>query len=159
MVGLRRTRWRMTPLDVVRCASSVTLMWASVEKWAYPQWTYPLFVTHPEMAMGFRPEFYMKAAGVVEFSLAFALIGTALMRRTAAIILASMFVAAVLEFGKIDAIGHSPIIIVMLAIAADNSPGPSRSALWAPILYLVALFVVVAAYYAGHVVLFPVGAS
>ena len=76
MVGLQRTRWSMTPLDVVRCAASVTLMWASVEKWGYPQWTYPLFVTHPEMAMGFTPDFYMKAAGVVEFSLAFALIGT-----------------------------------------------------------------------------------
>jgi hypothetical protein len=158
MIGLERTRWRITPLDVVRCAASVTLMWASVEKWSYPQWTYPLFVTHPEMAMGFSPDFYMKAAGVVEFSLAFALIGTPLMRRTAAIILASMFVAAVLEFGKIDAIGHSPIIIVMLAIAADNTPGPPHSALWAPALYLVALVVVVAAYYASHALLFPSGA-
>jgi hypothetical protein len=159
MVGLERTRWHVTPLDVVRCAASVTLMWASVEKWGYPQWTYPLFLTHPEMAMGFSPDFYMKAAGVVEFSLAFALIGTALMRRTAAIILASMFVAAILEFGKIDAIGHAPIIIVMLAIAADNTPGPSHSALRAPALYLVALVVVVAAYYASHAALFPAGAS
>jgi hypothetical protein len=159
MLGLERTRGRMTPLDVVRCATSVTLMWASVEKWAYPQWTYPLFVTHPEMAMGFSPDFYMTAAGVVEFSLAFALIGTALMRRTAAIILASMFVAAVLEFGKIDAIGHSPIIIVMLAVAADNTPGPPHSALRAPALYLVALIVVVGAYYASHAALFPAAAS
>ena len=127
MVGLERTRWSVHRWTSCAMRRAVTLMWASVEKWGYPQWTYPLFVTHPEMAMGFDVAFYMKAAGVVEFSLAFALIGTPLMRRTAAIILASMFVAAVLEFGKIDAIGHSPIIIVMLAIAADNAPGPSHS--------------------------------
>ena len=77
LVGLGLTRWSVKPLDVLRSATSVTLMWASVEKWAYPQWTYPLFVTHHDMAMGFDPIFYMKAAGVVEFSLAFGLIGTA----------------------------------------------------------------------------------
>jgi hypothetical protein len=157
MVGLERTRWTVKPLDVVRCAAAVTLMWAAVEKWGYPQWTYPLFTTHPEMAMGFDMVFYMKAAGVVEFSLAFALIGTPLMRRTAAIILASMFVAAVLEFGKIDAIGHAPIIIVMLAIAADNAPGRRYSSFRAPVFYLMALIVVVAAYYAGHSALLPAG--
>jgi hypothetical protein len=159
LVGLERTRSRLRPLDIVRIAASVTLMWAAVEKLGYPQWTYPLFVTHPEMSMGFDVAFYMKAAGVVEFSLAFALIGTPLMRRTAAIILASMFVAAILEFGKIDAIGHAPIIIVMLAIVADSAPGARHSALRAPIGYFVALVIVVGAYYAGHAVLFPAASA
>jgi hypothetical protein len=159
MVGLERTRWDVRPLDVVRCAASMTLMWASVEKWGYPQWTYPLFMSDPEMAMGFSVDFYMKAAGVVEFSLAFALIGTPLMRQTAAIILAAMFVAAILEFGKIDAIGHSPIIIVMLAIAADNAPGRAHWPMRAPALYIIALVIVVSAYYAGHAALFPAGDS
>jgi hypothetical protein len=157
LTGLGQPRWRVTPLDIIRGATSVTLMWAAVEKWAYPQWTYPLFVTHPEMSMGFDVAFYMKAAGVVEFSLAFALIGTPLMRRTAAVILASMFVAAVWEFGKIDAIGHAPIVIVMLVIAADNTLGRRSSSFRAPIRYLVALVVVVGAYYAGHAALFPAG--
>jgi hypothetical protein len=159
MIGLERTRWSVKPLDVVRCAASVTLMWASVEKWGYPQWTYPLFITHPEMAMGFSVNFYMLAAGVVEFSLAFALIGTPLMRRTAAIILAAMFVAAILEFGKIDAIGHAPIIVVMLGVAADNTPTRPASPLRAPALYFVALIITVSAYYAGHAALFPAGSS
>jgi hypothetical protein len=159
MVGLERTRWSVKPVDVVRCAASVTLMWASVEKWGYPQWTYPLFITHPEMAMGFSVNFYMIAAGVVEFSLAFALIGTPLMRRTSAIILAAMFVAAILEFGKIDAIGHAPIIVVMLAVAADNSAGRPVSFLRAPVLYIVAIIIVVSAYYAGHAALFPAESS
>jgi hypothetical protein len=159
MVGLERTRWSVKPLDVVRCAAAVTLMWASVEKWAYPQWTYPLFISHPEMAMGFGVDFYMKAAGVVEFSLAFALIGTPLMRRTAAIILAAMFVAAILEFGKIDAIGHSPIIVVMLAVAADSTSERPHSPLRPPGLYVVSFVIIVSAYYAGHAALFPAGNS
>ena len=56
-------------------------MWASVEKWAYPEWSYPLFATHPDMAMGFDPAFFMRAAGVVEFAMSFALIWTPLVRR------------------------------------------------------------------------------
>ena len=156
---LRLGRWAPTPLDVVRYAASVTLMWASVEKWGYPQWTFPLFVSHPAMAMGFGVAFYMKAAGIVEFSLAFALLGTPLMRRTAAIILASMFVTAVLEFGKIDAIGHSPIVAVMLAIMADNRAGRPQSPLLAPVFYVVALALVVTAYYGTHMALFPARAA
>ena len=45
--------------------------------------------------MGFAPDFYMRAAGAVEFALAFALIWTPLVRRLAAIMLAMMFVSAV----------------------------------------------------------------
>ena len=36
------------------------------------------------MAIGFSPEFFMRAAGVVEFTLAFALVCTPLVRRLAA---------------------------------------------------------------------------
>jgi hypothetical protein len=53
-------------------------MWASIEKWAYPEWSYPLLTLHPGMTFGFTPQFYMQAAGVVEFALAFALLWTPL---------------------------------------------------------------------------------
>jgi hypothetical protein len=33
-----------------------------------------------------------------------------------------MFVGAVFEFGKTDAIGHLPIIAILLTIALDNKP-------------------------------------
>jgi hypothetical protein len=154
MIGLRVRPWRLAPMDVVRTAAAITLLWASIEKWGYPQWTYPLIATKPGMAMGFTPPFYMKAAGVVEFSLAFALLGTPLMRRTAAIILASMFTAAVLAFGKIDAIGHSAIIAVMLAVAADNRPGHRQPAFLAPVGYVVALVCTLGAYYGLHYALY-----
>ena len=37
--GLGRQPYGIRPLDIVRYAAAVTLMWASVEKWAYPEWT------------------------------------------------------------------------------------------------------------------------
>lgn len=159
LIGLGLER-RVPPVEVVRWAAAVTLMWASVEKWAYPQWTYPLFVTHTGMSLGFDPVFYMKAAGVVEFSLAFALIGPPLVRRSAAILLAATFISAVPAFGKIDAIGHSPIIVIFLAIIADNTPSIRRfPALRMPAYYVVAFVITVAAYYLGHAALFPSGGA
>jgi hypothetical protein len=159
LIGLGLGRL-VPPVDVARWASAVTLMWASVEKWAYPQWTYPLFVTHTGMSLGFDPVFYMKAAGVVEFSLAFALIGPPLVRRSAAILLAATFISAVPAFGKVDAIGHSPIIVIFLAIIADNTPARQRfPSFRMPAYYVVAFVITVAAYYLGHVALFPSGGT
>ncbi|SFN02658.1 hypothetical protein SAMN05192568_11113 [Methylobacterium pseudosasicola] len=45
----------LRPLDIVRWSAAITLMWASVEKWAYPQWTDPLLAAKPQMTMGAPP--------------------------------------------------------------------------------------------------------
>lgn len=123
LVGLQRDLFGVRPLDILRWSAAITLMWASIEKWAYPQWTFPLFITHPALTMGYSSEFFMRAAGVVEFTLSFALFLTPLVRRFAALILGVMFIIAIPIFGKIDAIGHAPIIAVLLAIIADNLAG------------------------------------
>jgi hypothetical protein len=146
----------LRPLDILRWTAAVTLMWASIEKWAYPEWTFPLFVQHPAMAMGFDDEFFMRAAGAVEFALAFALLWTPLVRRVAATILAGMFISAVLEFGKIDAIGHAPIVAVLLVIIGDRARilPRRRHAFLAPLGYAAALTATMAIYYFGHSVIF-----
>jgi len=157
-IGLRRAPFGLRPLDLLRWSAAITLMWASVEKWAYPQWTFPIFVAHPGMSFGIEIAYYMRAAGVVEFTLAFALLGTPLVRRCAAIILATMFTAAIGEFGMIDAIGHSCIIAVMLATLADNARAPSRrrrrTVCLMPVGYLVTLTVFLIGYYGLHSTLF-----
>ncbi|HJS87027.1 MAG TPA: hypothetical protein VJ779_16340 [Acetobacteraceae bacterium] len=153
--GVRAAPFGLRPLDVLRYATAITLMWASVEKWAYPQWTYPLLATHPEMTFGFTPEFYMRAAGLVEFALAFTLACGPLMRRTSAIILAAMFISAVFEFGKVDALGHSPIIVVLFTILADDAiPAPRRSLITAPAYFCASLALTVLAYYGVHAAFF-----
>ncbi len=175
LAGLQRDLFGVRPLDVLRWSVAVTLMWASIEKWAYPQWTFPLLIVHPQITLGYTPEFFMRAAGMVEFTLSFALLLTPLTRRTAALILCGMFVSAVLQFGKIDAIGHAPIVAVLLAIIGDDFVGARftrvrlgikdawarfnlRLSLWDLVLvpagYCGALTAFLAIYYVLHSVLF-----
>jgi hypothetical protein len=104
--------------------------------------------------MGLDPHFYMTAAGMVEFGLAFALLWTPLVRRMAAVVLMSMFVSAVFEFGKIDAIGHSVIVVILLVVAADNGSAVRRAPVLAPFCLSVALALTILLYYGGHALLF-----
>jgi hypothetical protein len=156
LTGRQTSFFGMRPIDVLRWAASITLMWASIEKWAYPEWSYPLFIIHPEMSMGIAPDFFMQAAGAVEFALAFSLIWTPLVRRIGATILAMMFVNAVYPFGKIDLIGHTLIVVALLGIVADDGGEQARlrDSLLIPVAYVSSLAMFLAAYYFGHAELF-----
>ncbi len=157
LIGGQTNFFGMRPIDVLRWSAGVTLMWASIEKWAYPEWSYPLFVLHPDMSLGFTPEFYMRAAGAVEFALAFSLIWTPLVRRVGAIILTAMFVSAVFPFGKVDLIGHTLIVVALLAIVSDNGGKPVTRLRYSwiiPVAYASSLVLFMAAYYFGHELLF-----
>lgn len=158
LCGVRRDFFGVRPLVIVRFAAAVTLMWASIEKWAYPEWTFPIFIEHPAMSMNYDIAFFMRAAGVIEFTLAFALLCSPLVRRSAAIILAGIFISAISEFGKLDAIGHSAIIAVLVAIAVDNTPSHAVSRTWrtlsTPVGYGLSLAGFLALYYAAHTALF-----
>ncbi len=155
-IGLERSFIGLRPFDLLRWSAAITLMWASIEKWAYPQWTFPIFVEHPAMSLGIDLAYYMRAAGVVEFTLAFALLGTPLVRRSAATILAAMFIGAIGEFGMIDAIGHSCIIVVLLAVLADDARAPirRRAGFLTPVSYSATLAAFLILYYGLHTALF-----
>jgi hypothetical protein len=75
--------------------------------------------------------------------------------------LAATFVSAIAEFGKIDAIGHALIIVVLVAVAADNITVPERrwSSLLAPAAYCVALAAFLTLYYVSHAAIFGSGVS
>jgi hypothetical protein len=156
LTGLQKAIFGIKPLDILRYATAITLMWASIEKWAFPEWSFPLFIEHPALSLGFDSEFYMRAAGVVEFTLAFALLWTPLVRRCAAIVLAGMFISAGLGFGKVDMIGHSAIIAVLFTIMSDDSfaERDRRVPLLAPVGFSAALTVTLLAYYVGHAAIF-----
>lgn len=109
LVGWRPMMWSRPALILLRWSAAVTLMWASVEKWGYPDWTFPLLDQHAHISMGLSQAFFMTASGMVEFGCAFALIWSPLVRRLAAVALTATFVSAIFEFGKIDAIGNLPI--------------------------------------------------
>lgn len=156
LTGLQRDFYGFRPLDVVRWSAGLTLMWASIEKWAYPEWSYPLLVKYPALTLGFDPDFFMRAAGAIEFALAFALIWTPLVRRISAILLVGMFIGAVVEFGKIDLIGHSLIIVVMFAVIGDDRRQSSlvRYPWLSPVSYGAALAAFLGVYFGAHAALF-----
>jgi hypothetical protein len=156
LIGGQTKFFGTRPIDVLRFAAAITLMWASIEKWAYPQWSYPILIQHPEMTLGFAPDFYMRAAGAIEFALAFALLWTPLVRRVAAIMLTAMFVSAVFAFGKIDLIGHSLIVVALVGIIADDGGKPARIRdFWLmPAAYIASLALFLATYYIVHAELF-----
>jgi hypothetical protein len=156
LAGLQRDFYGIKAIDIVRWCAGITLMWASIEKWAYPEWTYPLLVQHPGMTLGFDPDFYMRAAGAVEFALAFALMWTPLVRRVGAIMLTPMFVGAVFTFGKIDMIGHALIVVVLLAVIGDDRGNRElvRYPYLMPVGYAAALALFLTGYYLAHTALF-----
>jgi hypothetical protein len=156
VTGLRRDFFGIRPVDILRWAAAITLMWASIEKWAYPQWSYPLLIAHPSLTLGYDGGLFMRAAGVIEFTLAFALLWTPLVRRAAAIILAGMFIGACFEFGKLDVIGHAGIIIVLLVLIGDDARVEVRRKhlLLAPVAYAVVLVGFLGLYYGMHAALF-----
>jgi hypothetical protein len=156
LVGGRTNFFGARPIDVLRYAAAITLMWASIEKWAYPQWSYPLQIQHPEMTLDFAPDFYMRAAGAIEFALAFSLLWTPLVRRVGAIMLTAMFASAVFAFGKIDLIGHSLIVVALVGIIADNGGKPAnvRDFWLMPAAYAASLALFLATYYMVHAQLF-----
>lgn len=154
LVGLGASIFGMRPIDVARWGAAITLMWASVEKWAYPDWSFPMLDRRPHLTMGMENEIYMILAGVLEFALAFGLLWTPFVRRMSAIILSTMFISAVFEFGKIDAIGHMLIIVLLLIFVADDEPKTERSPILAPTLFVAAMAVTVLGYYGLHAIVF-----
>ena len=104
---------RMPILYVTVCGS---LMWASIEKWAYPQWTFPLLEARPYLTLGIPPGDFMVVAGFVEFALAFYILTGLGLLRLGIVGLGLIFVSAILDFGKLDAIGHLPTIACLAAM-------------------------------------------
>jgi hypothetical protein len=115
---------RMIALQTSIC---LTLMWGAIEKWAYPQWTMPLLAERPYLTFGMSPQSFMIAAGFVEFTFAFYILTGLGLLRLAIVALGSIFAGAILGFGKVDAIGHMPILVAMAAMFLH---GPTPVNLW-----------------------------
>jgi len=119
-------RWTTPRYVVLFAATGLTLLWASIEKWGYPQWTYPLLEREPHLLMGMSPYMYMVLAGFVEFNVTFLLMGSvSVVSRTIALGLAAVFILAIYEFGLLDAVGHL-LIITILVILVVRGPTKAR---------------------------------
>lgn len=144
--------------SVMRWCTGITLLWAGIEKFAFPEWSFALLAEQPGLSFGFSAEFYMVAAGFVEFCCAYLLIAGSLSARGSALVLLFFFVSAIYYFGVIDAIGHSVIIIVLILLILGQNPFPFRFQTIEPeqfaathsVLFFGTLFLFIVLYYGGH---------
>jgi hypothetical protein len=157
-----RPGWKKSRYIVLYAATGLTLLWASIEKWGYPDWTFPLLERDPSLLMGLDARTYMILAGFVEFNLTFVLLSSAsLLSRALALGLMSVFVLAIAKFGMIDAIGHL-LIIAILAVLVLHGPTEGRNflvlnskSLWTEAyfmtgLYVLAFVLIFTAFYGLH---------
>ncbi len=113
--------WRKHRFEVLRWAVAVALMWSSLEKFAYPDWFYPVVAEKPFLTFGMPRDVFIPMAGVAEFTMGFGLLATPLVRRLSAIALLVIFNAAVYPFGRVDLVGHALVMMMIIAIAVDQT--------------------------------------
>jgi hypothetical protein len=151
--------------EVLRWGVAIALMWSSLEKFAYPDWFYPLVEEKPFLTFGMPRDVFIPMAGVAEFTLGFGMLWTPLVRRLSAIALFVIFNAAVYPFGRVDLIGHALIMAMIVAIAADHTrelhflPAVRRSLAGVPGGLAAALVVFVTGYWGLHLALYGAGGS
>jgi hypothetical protein len=158
-----KEEWRKYRFEILRWGVAIALMWSSLEKFAYPDWFYPLVEEKPFLTFGMPRDVFIPMAGVAEFTMGFGLLWTALVRRLSAVTLFVIFNAAVYPFGRIDLVGHALIMAIIVAIAADPTPQVRfaiRRSLWTiPVALCAALVVFSSGYWGLHLALYgPQGA-
>jgi hypothetical protein len=124
LASVEDPKWRERRFLVLRWGVAIALMWSSLEKFAYPNWFYPLVEEKPFLTFGMPRDVFIPMAGVSEFTLGFGLLWTPMVRRLSAAALLLIFFTAVYPFGRIDLVGHALIMAVLFLVAAD----PSRDA-------------------------------
>ncbi|MCB5173817.1 hypothetical protein [Microvirga lenta] len=122
-------KWRERRFLALRWGIAIALMWSSLEKFAYPNWFYPLVEEKPFLTFGMPRDVFIPMAGVSEFTLGFGLLWTPLVRRLSAVALLVIFFTAVYPFGRIDLVGHALIMAALFLVAADPTRGVKVPAL------------------------------
>jgi uncharacterized membrane protein YphA (DoxX/SURF4 family) len=144
-------------LTILRISVGVSFLWVGVEKWVYPGWTYELLQQDLKgILMGLDPGFVVMGAGYVEFCLAFLLICGRLSSQVAPAVLLLLMVSAIPLVGAVDAIGHLPIIIVLLILSATRNrigyfpSGTTWSGSGSVVSFMISVPGFVGAYYVSH---------
>jgi len=119
MASTDNPKWHARRFMALRWGIAIALMWSSLEKFAYPEWFYPLVEEKPFLTFGMPRDVFIPMAGVAEFTLGFGLLWTPLVRRLSAAALLLIFFTAVYPFGRVDLVGHALIMAALFLVAAD----------------------------------------
>lgn len=166
--GLKDAKWLKAGFVALFACAGLTLIWASVEKFGYSEWTYPLLDQNPGMLMGLDPRTYMTLSGFIEFNVTFMLLGAvSVVGRLVSLGMMSIFVLAVFKFGMVDAIGHLMIVAILFVLVV-RGPTDARNMLLLPEksvwteayfmtgLYFLAFVMIFILYYGLHYLIFAV---
>jgi hypothetical protein len=154
--------WRKHRFEALRWGVAIALMWSSLEKFAYPEWFYPLVLEKPFLTFGIPRDVFIPMAGVAEFTMGFGLLWTPLVRRFSAVALFIIFNAAVWPFGRIDLVGHALIMAIIVAIAVDPTrelhflPRIRNAVRYVPVALTAMLVVFAAGYWGLHAAFYGV---
>lgn len=160
LAASRRESWRRHRFEVLRWGVAIALMWSSLEKFAYPDWFYPLVEEKPFLTFGLPRDVFIPMAGVAEFTMGFGLLWTPLVRRLSAIALFIIFTAAVYPFGRMDLVGHALIMAIIVVIAVDQTrelhvlQRLRQAMIGVPLGLAAALVIFVSGYWGIHVALY-----
>ncbi len=113
LAGISISRISRIRVPVMTGCLAFSIMWTAIEKLVYPQWTAQILQTHSHMTMGIPFGPFIVLAAFVEFTLAFYLATGRGMLRLGSLALLLVFVAAMPEFGRIDVVGHLPLIAIL----------------------------------------------
>ncbi len=156
LAALSDERWRRHRFEALRWGVAIALMWSSLEKFAYPEWFWPLVEERPFLTFGMPRDVFIPMAGVAEFTMGFGLLWTPLVRRLSAVALFVIFNAAVWPFGRIDLVGHALIMAIIVAIAVDPTrelhflPAVRKSLRAVPAALAAALAIFAGGYWGLH---------
>ncbi|MBV9217339.1 MAG: hypothetical protein JO053_14310 [Acidobacteria bacterium] len=160
--NLNKPKWLRSAFIVLFACTGLTLIWASVEKFGYAEWTFPLLEHDPGMTMGMSPRTFMTLSGFVEFNITFALLGAvSIVGRLMSLGAMSIFVLAVFKFGAVDALGHLMIVAILVVLIvrgptdARNMLHLSTKSVWTEAyfmtgLYFLAFVMIFILYYGLH---------
>lgn len=161
VLGFFRNRdWRNYRFAALRLGLALTVIWSSLEKFAFPSSFYPLLEKHSAVLLGMPPHVYVPLAGVTEFVLALGLMWTPLTRRLSAIALLLIFNLAVFSFGRMDFIGHVPLVAMLVLILVDPEgevdffPSVKRRLIGIPIGVAAAVTLFFACYWGLHALIY-----
>ena len=163
----RNEEWRRHRFEVLRWGVAIALMWSSLEKFAYPEWFYPLVDSRkavPHLRPAPRRVHPDGWCGGVHHGLR-PVLGTPSIRRFSAVALFIIFNAAVCPFGRIDLVGHALIMVIIVAIAVDPVrevhflPALKRTLAGIPAGLAAALVIFVTGYWGLHIAIYGVAGN
>ena len=160
IIALKGQDKQATALAILRVATGITLLWASIEKWAFPEWSFGIMEDKPAMAMGLSNELFMIVAGFVEFCAAFLLITGHHSSRASALLLLFIFTSADWELWLYRCgwpLSGIIVVLIMLILSENSVAGKfdiknnlKGTALLHSCWYVSAIFAFYLCYYIGY---------